>query len=262
MSVAPVAEPSVAAAATPTSQHFARRLVRRPLALLCLSWLVLLVGVAIAAPILLPDVASQRAGELADVYQGPSAAHPLGTDSLGRDVLDRLLVGTRPTLVGVAEAILVVVALGVPLGLAAGFFRGWLDRVVTWLGDLVLALPAVVLVIVVLSVFPQSMAAGMVALGVLAAPGLMRVVRAATLPVREELYIAAARVSGLSRPYIIGRHVLPRIMGAIIVQVALLTATALLVQTGLAFLGLIAAPPPPSWGGMIAYGAGALFLQP
>ncbi|MDX3112175.1 dipeptide/oligopeptide/nickel ABC transporter permease/ATP-binding protein [Streptomyces scabiei] len=236
--------------------------MRRPLAIVCLAYLAILVVIAVAAPMLMPHVGTDRAGDLGIALHGPSAAHPLGVDSLGRDVLQRLLVGTRVTLVGVVQAMAVVLALGVPIGLVAGYVGGKADRAIIWLADLVLSLPAIILVIVVLSVFPQSVAAAMVTLGVLAAPGLVRVVRAATLPVREQLYVAAARVSGMSRTYIITRHVLPRIMGPIVVQASLLAATALLVQTGLAFLALIAAPPEPSWGGMVADGVGALFQQP
>ena len=253
------AEPSASPSVTP---RFVRRLLRRPLAVVCLAYLAILVVIAIGAPMLMPHVGTERAGDLATALHGPSAAHPLGVDSLGRDVLQRLLVGTRGTLVGVVEAMAVVLALGVPIGLVAGYVGGKTDRTIIWLADLVLSLPAIILVIVVLSVFPQSVPAAMATLGVLAAPGLVRVVRAATLPVREQLYVAAARVSGMSRTYIVARHILPRVMGPIIVQTSLLAATALLVQTGLAFLALIAAPPEPSWGGMVADGVSALFQQP
>jgi peptide/nickel transport system permease protein len=240
---------------------FAQRLLRRGLAVACLAYLVVLIGVAIIAPFALPGVSDQRAGDLLAARQGPSREHVLGTDTLGRDVFDRLLVGTRVTLVGVAEALLVVLAVGVPLGLAAGYLRGWVDRAVSWLADLTFSMPAIIIVLVVLSVFPQSMSAAMVTFGLLAAPSLMRVVRSAVLPVREELYIAAARVSGLSQPYIVTRHVLPRIAGPVIVQASLLGAAALIVQTGLAFLGLVVAAPSPSWGGMVADGIQAIDLQ-
>ncbi|MFI5622522.1 dipeptide/oligopeptide/nickel ABC transporter permease/ATP-binding protein [Nocardioides sp. NPDC051685] len=258
-----VIAPGAGTSAAPTAgPGLVRRLVRRPLATVCLAYLAVLILIAVVAPMLLPHVATERAGDLGTALHGPSAPHPLGVDSLGRDVLQRLLVGTRVTLVGVVEAMAVVMALGIPIGLVAGYVGGKVDRVIIWLADLVLSLPAIILVIVVLSVFPQSVTAGMVTLGVLAAPGLVRVVRAATLPVREQLYVAAARVSGMSRTYIISRHVLPRVMGPIIVQASLLAATALLVQTGLAFLGLITTPPEPSWGGMVADGVGTLFQQP
>ncbi|HEX2314885.1 MAG TPA: dipeptide/oligopeptide/nickel ABC transporter permease/ATP-binding protein [Thermomonospora sp.] len=246
----------------PPSPRFARRLLRRPLAVACLSYLALVVGVAVVAPLVLPDVAHQQAGDLLAANQGPSADHLLGTDTVGRDVLERLLVGTRVTVLGVLEAVVVMVLLGVSLGLAAGFHGGWIDRAVTWLADLAFSTPAIAIVIVVLSVFPGSMIAGMTTFGVLAAPGLMRVVRAATLSTRQELYVQAAQVAGLSQPYIIARHVLPRISGATVVQVSVLAAVALTVQTGLAFLHLLVETPAPSWGGMVADGTTVILVNP
>jgi peptide/nickel transport system permease protein len=240
---------------------FLRRLLPRPLALACIVYLVAVIGVALLAPVLMPGVAHQYAGDLLSVRQGPSAQHLLGTDTLGRDVLDRLLVGARSTMIGVAEGVLVALALGIPLGLAAGFFGGRLDRFVNWVADLTFSLPAVVIILVVLAVFPGSALAGMVTFGVLAAPGLMRVIRSATLPIREELYVDAARVSGLSDAYIVRCHVLPRISGVVIVQTSLLAAVALLVQTGLAFLNLFGGTSP-NWGAMVADGVGAISLQP
>jgi peptide/nickel transport system permease protein len=240
---------------------FLGRLMRRPVAIVCVGYVAALIAVAVVAPIAMPWVANQHAGDLLATRQGPSSHHLLGTDTLGRDVLERILVGTRVSLLGVGEALAVVLVLGVPFGLVAGYHGGWLDRIVTWLGDLTFSIPAIVMIMVVLAVFPESMLAGMCTLGVVAAPGLMRVVRAATLQVRDELYIGAARVSGLSHVQIIRRHVLSRIAGPIIVQASLLAALALLVQSYLAFLGLVVAAPAPSWGGMVADGVNALELQ-
>ncbi len=258
--VAPVAAP--ARASSSGNPHFLRRLLRRPIAVVCCAYLVLLIGVAVIAPIAMPSVSSQDAGNLFAANQLPSWSHVLGTDTLGRDVLSRLLVGDRVTLVGVAEALVVFLVLGVPFGLLAGYVGGWTDRVVIWLADLTYSLPAVVIIIVVLSVFPSSMLAAMITLGVLAAPDIMRVVRSATLPIREELYVKAAEVSGLSRTYILTRHILPRIAGVVIVQASLLAAVALGVQSGLAFLGLLVEAPAPSWGGMVADGTTVLLLHP
>jgi peptide/nickel transport system permease protein len=181
---------------------------------------------------------------------------------LGRDVLERLLVGTQVSLIGVVEGLVVALALGVPLGLAAGYFGGWLDRAVSWLAELSFSMPSMIIILLVLSVFPPTMLTAMVTLGILVAPAIMRVVRSATLPVREELYISAARVAGLSRVYIISRHVLPRIAGVVIVQSSLLAATLLLVEQGLAYLGLLNTAPAPSWGGMVNDGVQVLFLDP
>jgi peptide/nickel transport system permease protein len=242
--------------------RFFRRLLRRPLAVVCCAYLVALIGVAVIAPLAMPSVNSQNAGNLFAANQLPSWSHLLGTDTLGRDVLSRLLVGDRVTLIGIAEALAVILVLGVPLGLLAGYVGGRTDRIVTWLADLTYSLPAVVIIIVVLSVFPTNMLAAMVTFGVLAAPDLMRVVRSATLPIREELYIRAAEAAGLSRTYILTRHILPRIAGVVIVQASLLAAVALGVQSGLAFLNLLVAVPAPSWGGMVADGTTVLLLHP
>jgi peptide/nickel transport system permease protein len=247
---------------TANSPRFFRRLIRQKLAVACLAYLAIIVLIGIIAPLALPGISNEQAGDLLAVHQGPSAAHLLGTDTLGRDVLERLLVGARVTVVGVAEALVVVLLLGVPVGLVAGYFGGWVDRIAMWLADLSFAVPGIVVVLMVLSVFPESMLAAMVTYGVLVAPMLARVVRAAVLPVKQELYISAAQVSGLSRTYVISRHVLPRVAGPIVVQASFLAALALLAQTGLAFLGLLVRAPAPSWGGMVADGANVILLQP
>jgi peptide/nickel transport system ATP-binding protein/peptide/nickel transport system permease protein len=262
LALAPEALPGGEPAGVTDAPRFVRRLLRRKLAVACIAYLAAIIVIAVIAPIVLSNIAHQNAGDLFAVRQGPSWHHLLGTDTFGRDVLDRLLVGSRVTMLGVGEALIVVLILGIPVGLAAGFLGGRIDRVVSWVADLAFSMPAIVIVLVVLSVFPQSMFAGMVTLGVVSAPALMRVVRSATLPVREELYIAAARVSGLSRPYIMTRHVLPRIAGPVIVYSSLLAAVALVVQTGLAFLNLLVAAPAPSWGGMVADGVSVIVLQP
>jgi peptide/nickel transport system permease protein len=238
------------------------RLARQPVAIACLIYLAIVVLIAIVAPIALPNVAGQDAGNLLDIRQGPSLHHLLGTDDLGRDVLQRLLVGTRVTIVGVAEALSVTLAIGVPVGLVAGFCGGWVDRVVGWLADLTFSMPGIVILLVVLAVFPQSLPAAMVAFGVLLSPGLMRVVRSAVLPITQELYVVAARVSGLSRVQIMTRHVLPRIAGPIIIETSIVAAQVLLVQTALASLNLVVAAPAPSWGGMVADGVNQIVLDP
>jgi peptide/nickel transport system permease protein len=165
-------------------------------------------------------------------------------------------------MLGVAEALLVVLVIAIPLGLAAGYHGGWFDRSTGWLTDLTFSMPGIAIVLVVLSVFRHSMLAAMITLGVLGAPALARIIRSAALPVREELYITAAQASGLSSSYIISRHVLPRVAGPIIVLMSLYAAAALLAQTGLAYLGMIVMVPAPSWGGMVGDGIGVILQQP
>ncbi|MEN3280960.1 MAG: peptide/nickel transport system ATP-binding protein [Solirubrobacteraceae bacterium] len=224
--------------------------LRRPAAALALAFLAVLVLAVAAAPLVAAHGPLEQ--NLRHVLEGPSGAHPLGTDNLGRDVLSRLLHGGRVSLVGVAEAVAVVLALGVPLGLAAGFLGGRVDAVVVAACDLVLAIPVIVVLLAVLATFGQDETAAMAMLGLLGTPGLARVVRGAALAVRREPYIAAARVAGLTTAQIIRRHVLPRAAGPIVVQAALFAGMALITESGLAFLGLGVQEPDPSWGGMVA----------
>jgi peptide/nickel transport system permease protein len=229
---------------------------------MCLGFLAIVVLVAIIAPFVWPGIDSQHAGNLLLIAQGPSWDHLLGTDSLGRDVLQRLLVGTRVTMIGVFEAVVVVVAVGVPVGLAAGYVGGRLDQAVMWVVNLMFSIPGIIVVILVLSVFTENMLAAMVTLGLLVAPGIVRVTRSATLQVRNAPYIDAGRLSGLSSAFIVSRHVLPRISGAIIVQVSFLAAVCLGAQAGLAFLNLLVPAPAPSWGGMVEDGTSVLLIHP
>jgi peptide/nickel transport system permease protein len=186
------------------------------------------------------------------ILSGPSVHHLLGTDELGRDVLSRLMYGGRRSLLSVVEGAATALIVGVPFGLAAGYLGGWTDRILLRIVDMMLAIPAIIMIMVVLAVLPHNENIAMVAFGILGAPGLMRVVRSVTLQVREELYIKAARVSGLSHLSIVARHVLPRIRGPVIVQGTLFGAYALLFETGIAYLGLTTNPTAPTWGGMVA----------
>ena len=249
---------------SPVQWHstFGRRLLKRPLAVSCLAFLVVVGLVGVIAPIALPGIETQHAGNLLQVNQAPSWDHLLGTDQLGRDVLQRLLVGTRVTIVGVLEAVVVLVGIGVPVGLAAGYLGGSFDRVAMWVVDLAFSIPGIIIVILVLSLYPENMPAAMVTLGVLLAPLIVRVTRSATLQIRDAPYIDAARVSGLSGAFIVSRHVLPRVSGAVIVQVSFLAAVALGAQAGLAFLNLLVPAPAPSWGGMVQDGTNVLLIHP
>jgi peptide/nickel transport system permease protein len=221
--------------------------------LAAVGFLSLVVLVTIAAPLVAPHAPS--ANDYRAAFQLPSGGHLLGTDQLGRDLLSRLIYGGRISLVGVLEAMVVYLVLGLPVGLIAGYRGGWLDAAVVWIADVSFSLPQIVIVLAVLALFSNGTSAGMLVLGLLAAPGLAVMVRGATQAVRREQYIAAARVSGLHTWQILVRHVLPRVSGPIIVQTSLFAGAALLFQTALEFLGLGAHPPTPSWGSMVADGA-------
>jgi oligopeptide/dipeptide ABC transporter ATP-binding protein len=214
-------------------------------------YLVALAAAALIVPRLM--AVDPEAQDLSHALSGPSAAHWLGTDRLGRDVLVRLLVGTPGTLADIVEAVVVFTVLGVGLGVLAGFLGRWTDRTISRFGDLVLALPGIIVLLMVLAVFPGNDFAAMIALGVLSCPILLRVVRAVTISTRNELFVRAARLSGLTTAQLIRRHILPWLAGPISVQVSLFAAAAVLAQAGLSFLGL-ARPETtgPSWGNMIS----------
>ena len=253
MSELAVASQAVSAPEVPSSRRFLRRALHKPLGVVSAAYLVLLTLACVLAPLIAPY--GPLAEDLTHVQAGPSAAHLLGTDELGRDVVSRLLYGGRLTLLGVVECVVVLLIISLPAGLAAGYLGGWVDRAVSAVVDLLLSVPAIIVVLAVLAVFGSSMTAAMVTFGILGSAGVIRVVRSAVLSVREELYVAAARVSGVTEPRIVTRHVLPRIAGPVIVQASLFAAIALAIQTGLAFLSLGVAPPAPSWGGMVGEAA-------
>ncbi|MFJ4208078.1 dipeptide/oligopeptide/nickel ABC transporter permease/ATP-binding protein [Paenarthrobacter sp. NPDC089675] len=199
---------------------------------------------------------------LTSLLQLPSGQHLLGTDQLGRDVLTRLLYGGQLTFIGVAQAVLTALVIGLPLGILSGYHGKFLDAAVSRIVDVMLSIPHIVILLMVFAIYGSNQTAAMLALGVLYSPKIIRIARATTFSTREELFVAAARVSGLKPSQIMVRHILPRISGPVIVIMSVITASALLVQTGLSFLGLGVELPNPSWGGMVAEGAVVLRQQP
>ncbi|MEU9396987.1 dipeptide/oligopeptide/nickel ABC transporter permease/ATP-binding protein [Streptomyces sp. NPDC048324] len=233
---------------------------RRPLAAAALA---VVVGISIAvilAPLLAPH--PPLAQDLLHTLAGPSADHPLGTDDLGRDVLSRLLYGGQPTLAGVALAVLVYAVVGMSLGTLSGYLRGWTDRVIVAVLDVLLSVPAVIITLAVLAIFYQSNVAAMLTLGFFASAGLARIIRSSCIALREELFVDAARVSGLGPARIMARHILPRLTGQLLVPVFLFSGSALAIQTGLGFLGLATPAPAPSWGGMVGESAQIMQQNP
>jgi peptide/nickel transport system permease protein len=217
------------------------------------AYLLLLTVATLAAPAIAP--ADPSVQDLANAFTGPSSQHLLGGDQLGRDVLSRLIYGAGPALLFSGIATVVGTLIGVTAGLIAGYRRGWFERTTDQASNIVMAIPGLILLLVVVTVFPQNTVAGAVAFGVLAAPHLFRVVRSVVLSVRNELHVDAARVAGLSARSIIFGDIAPRVNGPIIVQMTLAASSALLAATGLAFLGFGADPSHPSWGGMIGEAA-------
>jgi peptide/nickel transport system permease protein len=189
--------------------------------------------------------------DLLDRFQGPSWQHWLGSDSLGRDNLSRLIQGTRVTLWAAFEAIGLAIALGIPVGLLAGYVGGALDSVLSRIADVFLALPPLILALAIVGISGPGLTNAMIAVGIVLAPRFFRVARAAAGSVRNETYIEATRATGCSTTRILFRHVLPNSSGPLLVQVTFALGLVVIAEASLSFLGLGAAPPTASWGGMV-----------
>ena len=242
-----------------------RRLLRRPVAVVSLVWIALVAALAGLAPLL--TSASPTASQITNALAPMGGDNPLGTDGVGRDVLAQLLYGGRTSLVGALILVAVALVLGLPAGIAAGYYRGRFDGVASWVANLFMALPAIIVVLVVLAQFGRSTALAMAVFGVIIAPGVYRLVRSSVIAVREELFIDAARVSGLGDGRIMRRHVVPVVIAPTVIQISQLLGIAIVVQAGLEFLGLGSANQA-SWGGMLSdafqnvYSAPRLLLWP
>lgn len=230
-------------------RRFRRRFARERGAVVALSFLVLASLAAAFAPLLSPQDPDTQM--LADRLEGFSSEHLLGTDDLGRDVLSRMLFAARVSLIAAVQATAVGVVLGVPVGLLAGYTRGWFDNLASRVADAVMSIPALLLALAIVGVLEPDLTSAMIAIGIVYAPRLYRVTRAAAISVREETYVEAARSVGTSPLRIVGGHVLPNVLSPLIVQVSLSMGFAILFEAGISFLGLGVQPPDASWGSML-----------
>jgi peptide/nickel transport system permease protein len=222
--------------------------------------LVAVVLMALLAPVIAPyDPLKQ---DLTNSLKAPSAAHWLGTDDLGRDIVARVMYGTRVSLIAGVASVAVAVALGSLLGLAAGFAGGWLDSAVMRMVDAVLAFPGLVLALALGAVMGAGLLGVVIALGVVYTPTFARLMRGQVLTIREREFVHAARVLGAPGWRIVRQHVLPNVATPIVIQASLSIAFAILAEASLSFLGLGVRPPEPSWGGMINQGRGYLQQAP
>jgi peptide/nickel transport system permease protein len=242
--------PPRAVSESPLAQGI-RRLRRSAVALIGVGIVAVLLVVAIFADVLAP--LSPTASDQTRTFQPPSWDHPLGTDQLGRDMLSRIIHGSRISLaVGVTSVVLALFA-GVPLGLIAGYYGGRIDTGVMRVMDLILAFPIYLLAIILMVIFTPT--AGLLgtmkvvgAIAIVRIPIYARLVRGSVLSVKEKEYIEACRAVGVRDPSIIVRHVLPNCLAPIIVTTTLGIATSIIVEATLSFLGLGTQPPTPSWG--------------
>jgi peptide/nickel transport system permease protein len=237
----------------PTSRWVGiRRFFADPKAVVATTILLTFAFVAIAAPVISPFPVNEQ--NIAERLEAPSSTHPLGTDSLGRDLLTRLMYGARISLSVGLIAVGVAAAIGVPLGLLSGFLGGWRDDVIMRFVDAWIAFPNLILVIGLVAVLGPGVVNVMIAIGLNSFPVYARLIRGQTLSVKERDFVLAARALGASNLGIVFRHILPNTVQPVIVQGSLLVGSAVLAEAGLSFLGIGIKPPEPTWGVTIQEG--------
>jgi len=240
----------VASPESPLAQGL-RRFRRSTTALVGVAIVVTLVLVALFADVLAPQ--SPISSDQTRTFQSPSWDYPLGTDQLGRDMLSRIIHGTRLSLIVGVSSVLLALLVGVPSGMIAGYYGGRLDSAIMRVMDLILAFPIYLLAIILMVVFTPT--AGLIgamkvtgAIAIVRIPIYARLVRGSVLSIKEKEYVEACRALGVRDPWILFRHILPNCLAPIIVTTTLGIATSIIVEATLSFLGLGTQPPTPSWG--------------
>jgi peptide/nickel transport system permease protein len=222
---------------------------RRPAALAGAAVVTLFVVVALAAPWIATTDPVRT--DWAKIRKAPSWAHPFGTDDLGRDGFSRLVWGARISMQAGVFSIVLAMAIGVPVGLVAGYYRGALDQLIMRLTDAWLAFPFLILAIGLVTILGPSLVNATLAIGLGATPTYIRLTRGLVLSAKEEDYVQGARALGAGDLRVMARHILPNMASAILVQATVAIPTAIIAEAVLSFLGLGVQPPAPSWGTML-----------
>ncbi len=219
-----------------------------------------LIGVALAAPWIAPyDYTDQH---IVHAFEGPCRDFLLGTDEFGRDLLSRIIWGTRPALIVGVLSVLVSIGIGVPIGVVAGYKLGWLDRGVSWIVDIMLSFPSLLLGLMIVTLLGQGIYKVILAIGISHIAQYIRLARGPTMALRNHDFVRATRALGAGDIRITFRHILPNIVGPIIIMGTLSIAGAIRMEASLSFLGLGIQPPTPSWGNMIREGVANILQSP
>src|SRR5215217_996876 len=252
----PAATPGELSRATRRGRSATRRvlamLVRDRAALLGCVLFVALVGIALLAPVIAPYDPTKI--QMRERFQGPSSRHWLGADELGRDILTRLMYGARVSLQVGLIAVGLAATVGTLLGLVGAYAGGWLDTVIMRLMDGLLAFPAIILALAIITALGTSLRNAMIAIGIVFIPAFARIIRSSVLALKEREFVEATRACGATHPYLMFRTVLPNCLSPLLVQVTVAFADAILTEAALSFLGLGVPPPTPSWGAMLETG--------
>lgn len=236
------------------AHRFARRFRRNRLAMVGLVILAVFLVVAIFPGQIAPQ--SYDRTDVPNRLQGPSLDNPMGTDRYGRDIFSRVVFGARVAFEVAVLTPLVAMAVGVPIGLFAGYYRGRLDDVLMRVMDSIFAFPTILLGLTLVAVFGQSLSNIVLALGIVFIPQFARITRGSALSVARENHVKVARSLGASDVRILALHVFPFCLSAILVQATITAALAIVLESSLSFLGVGVPPPRPSWGGMLRVGKG------
>jgi ABC-type dipeptide/oligopeptide/nickel transport system permease subunit len=226
-----------------------RRFARRPMAVFGAAVVLAFLVLALGAPWIAPY--DPIATDWGAIRKAPTAAHPFGTDDLGRDTYSRVIWGTRISMEAGVASILIAMAIGVPLGLISGYYRGLIDMLLMRVTDAWLAFPFLILAIGLITILGPSLFNATLAIGLGATPTFIRLTRGLVLSTREEDYVQSARAIGAGDLRIMGRHILPNIFSPVLVQATVSIPAAIIAEAILSFLGLGVQPPQPSWGTML-----------
>ena len=236
------------------------KLRRNPAAIAGGAIVLFFASIALLAPVL--PVPGPAEADWSAVRAAPTALHPFGTDELGRDVLARMVWGAQASLLAGVVSVAIALLLGVPLGVLAGYRRGWTDAVISRFTEALLAAPFLILAIAFAAFLGPSLTNAMIAIGLSAMPLFVRLARGQTMAVMTEDYVESARAIGVGHLATVGRYVLPNIVPPLLVQATLTVATAIIAEASLSFLGLGQQPPAPSWGSMLNVAKNYLEVAP
>jgi len=239
-----------------------KRLSRKPLAIIAALWILFIAFCALNADWLAPYDPLLNNFTPEGILQGPNPAHWLGTDENGRDTLSRLLYGARVALMVGFGSVLVAMVIGVPIGLVLGYRGGWADRIGTRFVDIIDALPGMLVAFAVIAILGRGLPSVMLGIGLIFCMNFARMARAITLAERSKLYVDAARVSGIREIAILFRQVLPNLAGPLVIQGAILTGAAIIIESALSFLGIGLESSVPSWGGLLGAAVRQQLVQP
>lgn len=243
-------------------RYTVRVILRDPLAFFSVLVIGLLVVLALLGPWIAPYPEQGKGRtDVPNRFLPPSHEHWLGTDQLGRDVLSRIIIGSRIALQAPAMVVIMAVAVGAPLGALAGYVGGWVDNLIMRVTDLFLAFPSLLLAVTIVAAVGPSLTNAMIAIAISWWPWYTRLVRGVTLSLRERYFVEAARSIGVPSWTIILRHILPNCVTPILVQATIDFGTVILAEGSLAFLGLGTQPPAPDWGLMVSQGRSHILNQ-